>query len=162
MAVSAPLADRPLPGYPRGVPPRQRTPRAKQAGPPTEGVSNQREAESGKSQQIGDIMDVEGVAVYLGFSVDTIYKKVQAREIPFTRIGNLLRFTRWSIDAWLDRNTVTPVESLYDQVAKLLNRYHLQQWLEGRGVDWKSLTEEQLVELARSALEDLRQNEGTS
>lgn len=103
-------------------------------------------------------MDVEEVAAYLGFSVDTIYNKVQAREIPHTRIGNTLRFTKWTINAWLDRNTVTPVESLYDQVAKLLNRYHLQQWLEGRGVDWKTLTDEQLAELARSAIEDLRRS----
>jgi excisionase family DNA binding protein len=106
-------------------------------------------------------MNVEEVAAYLSFSVDTIYNKVQSRDIPHTRIGNALRFTKRSIDTWLDRNTLTPAESLYDQVAKLLNRHHLQQWLEGRGVDWKTLTEDELVELARKAIEDLRQHGGT-
>lgn len=106
-----------------------------------------------------DVMDVEEVAAYLRFSVDTIYNKVQAREIPHTRIGNTLRFTKWTIDAWLDRNTVTPVESVYDQVAKLLNQYHLQRWLEGRGVHWKTLTDDELVKVVHSAIQDLRRNE---
>lgn len=107
-------------------------------------------------------MDVEEVAAYLGFSVDTIYKKVQAREIPFTRIGNVLRFTRWSIDAWLDRNTVQPDESLLDQFARLQNRHHFLKWLEGRGVNWRTLTQDQLAELAQKAVADLQRDGETT
>lgn len=130
--------------------------------PPEKVESLQEPDSSGLANPVKDVMNVEEIAAYLGFSVDTIYKKVQTREIPFTRIGNVLRFTRRSIDQWLDRNTETPNEALYDQVARLLNRYHFQKWLEGRGVDWKTLTEEGLTAAARAAIEDLRKTEGVA
>lgn len=106
-------------------------------------------------------MTIEQLAAYLSVAVGTIYKKVQAREIPFTKIGNLLRFTRPSIDTWLARNTTTPDDALYDQFARLQNRYHFQKWLEGRGVDWRTLSDEQLAELARQALADLKSHPPT-
>jgi len=101
-------------------------------------------------------MTIEHLATYLTLAVTTLYKKVQAHEIPFTKVGNLLRFTKVSIDAWLARNTATPDESLYHQFARLQNRYHFQTWLEGRGVDWRTLTDAQLADLAVKALIDLR------
>lgn len=103
-------------------------------------------------------MTIDELAALLGVAIGTLYKKVQAREIPFTKIGNLLRFTRPSIDAWLARNTTRPDDALYDQFARLQNRYHFLKWLEGRGVDWHALTPEQLADLARKALEDLQQH----
>lgn len=101
-------------------------------------------------------MTIEELARYLSLAVATLYKKAQAHEIPFTKVGNLLRFTKGSIDRWLARNTTTPDDSLYEQFARLQNRYHFQRWLEGRGVDWRTLTETQLAELAAKALEELR------
>lgn len=101
-------------------------------------------------------MTIEELSNYLKLAVATLYKKVQAHEIPFTKVGNLLRFTKVSIDRWLARNTTMPDDSLYEQFARLQNRYHFQRWLEGRGVDWHSLTDAQLAELAAKALEDLR------
>jgi excisionase family DNA binding protein len=101
-------------------------------------------------------MTIEELARYLKLAVATLYKKVQAHEIPFTKVGNLLRFTRASIDTWLARNTTVPDESLYEQFARLQNRYHFKRWLEGRGVDWRTLTAPQLAELANKALEELR------
>jgi excisionase family DNA binding protein len=103
-----------------------------------------------------DVMTIEELARYLKLAVGTLYKKVQAHEIPFTKVGNLLRFTRASIDTWLARNTTAADESLYDQFARLQNRYHFQRWLEGRGVDWRTLTDAQLAELAVKAIADLR------
>lgn len=103
-----------------------------------------------------DVMTIEELARYLKLAVGTLYKKVQAHEIPFTKVGNLLRFTRASIDTWLARNTVAPDESLYAQFARLQNRYHFQHWLEGRGVDWRTLADAQLAELATQAIADLR------
>ena len=100
-------------------------------------------------------MTIEELATYLKLAIQTLYKKVQDREIPFTKVGNLLRFTKPSIDTWLARNTTTPDDSLYDQFARLQNRYHFQKWLEGRGVDWHKLTDAQLADLARKALADL-------
>ena len=103
-----------------------------------------------------DVMTIQELSAYLKLAVETLYKKVQAHEIPFTKVGNLLRFTKPSIDQWLARNTTTPDDSLYEQFARLQNRYHFQRWLEGRGVDWRTLTEAQLAALAAKALADLQ------
>ena len=101
-------------------------------------------------------MTIQELSAYLKLAVETLYKKVQAHEIPFTKVGNLLRFTKASIDQWLARNTTTPDDSLYEQFARLQSRYHFQRWLEGRGVDWRTLTEAQLATLAAQALSDLQ------
>ncbi|MEW6351456.1 MAG: helix-turn-helix domain-containing protein [Thermodesulfobacteriota bacterium] len=107
-------------------------------------------------------MTIDELAVYLKLAVATLYKKVQAHEIPFTKVGNLLRFTKVSIDRWLARNTTTPDENLYERFARLQNRYHFERWLEGRGVDWRDLTEAQLAKLAAEVLEELRSTPSTS
>lgn len=104
----------------------------------------------------GDVMTIEELASYLKLAVQTLYKKVQAHEIPFTKVGNLLRFTKVSIDAWLARNTASPDDSLYDRFARLQNRYHFEKWLEGRGVDWRTLTDTQVATLAQKALNELQ------
>jgi len=103
-----------------------------------------------------EVMTIQELAAYLKLAVETLYKKVQAREIPFTKLGNLLRFTKVSIDQHLARNTVSPEDDVYQQFARLQNRYHFRTWLEGRGVDWRTLTEPQLVDLAAKALAELR------
>lgn len=48
------------------------------------------------------LLTAEEVAKYLGFSVRTIYDKVQREEIPHVRIGSrTVRFRREQIDEWL-------------------------------------------------------------
>lgn len=106
--------------------------------------------------RVPDVMTIEELAAHLKLAPATLYKKVQAHEIPFTKLGNLLRFTRTSIDTWLARNTHWPDEDLYHQFARLQSRYHFQTWLTGRGVDWRTLTERELAALAAQALADLR------
>lgn len=105
-----------------------------------------------------EVMTIEELAAYLDIAESTLYKKVSTREIPFAKFGNTLRFTKVSIDAWLARNTTQPDDSLFAQFARLQNRYHFKLWLEGRGVDWHTLSDEQLVELAKKALADLREH----
>lgn len=119
-------------------------------------MNRKRSTKSGQSIVTPDVMTIQELSVYLKLAVETLYKKVQAHEIPFTKVGNLLRFTKASIDQWLARNTTTPDDSLYEQFARLQNRYHFQRWLEGRGVDWRTLTEAQLAALAAQALADLQ------
>jgi excisionase family DNA binding protein len=104
-----------------------------------------------------EVMTIAELATYLDLAESTIYKKVQTHEIPFTKLGNLLRFTKTSIDAWLDRNTEHPDDSLFNQFARLQGRYHFLKWLEGRKMDWRTLTDELILELCRKAIADLRQ-----
>jgi excisionase family DNA binding protein len=43
-------------------------------------------------------LDVAGLAKHLGVSEDWVYKAVQRREIPFTRVARRLRFTRAHVE----------------------------------------------------------------
>lgn len=103
-----------------------------------------------------DVMTIDDLALYLQFSTITLYKKVQAREIPFARLGNQLRFTRTAIDRWLARQMTHPNAALYEEFARLQDRYHFQRWLEGRGLAWETLSDDELAAEAREALSALR------
>lgn len=104
-----------------------------------------------------EVMTIDDLAAYLQFSTITLYKKVQAREIPFARLGNQLRFSKATIDQWLARQITHPNAALYEEFARLQDRYHFQRWLEGRGLDWATLSDEELAKQARDALALLRE-----
>lgn len=54
------------------------------------------------------LIDATTLAAHLGVTVRTIRRKVTEREIPYIRIGNLIRFDPVEIAAWLDAARVTP------------------------------------------------------
>lgn len=83
----------------------------------------------------GDVMDVDGVAEYLGFASSTIYDKVRDLEIPHTRIGNQIRFRKTDIDHWLGENTVHPHPSLQKTLAEAAEQFFLNNWLLSVGLD---------------------------
>lgn len=47
-------------------------------------------------------MDVSEVAAYLNLKPSKIRKMVFRREIPYVKIGRLVRFKRQAIEAWLE------------------------------------------------------------
>ena len=100
-------------------------------------------------------MTIKELSEYLDLAEGTLYKKVSNNEIPYTKLGTLLRFPKWSIDQWVSENTVTPPDALFDEFAKLQSRYHFKKWLESKGVDPTTLTEKQLLSLVKKAIADL-------
>jgi len=104
----------------------------------------------------GEVMDVAGVAEYLGFSPSTIYEKVQTKDIPHVRIGNSLRFPKAVIDRWLEENTIQPMPNFYTRFVKMASAFFFQKWLESRGVDPAKLDDEQLADLVAHASRDLQ------
>ena len=48
------------------------------------------------------LFDVEQISNYLGIKEKTIYAKVAEDQIPYYRIGNLIRFKKDEIDQWLE------------------------------------------------------------
>ena len=104
----------------------------------------------------GEVMDVEGVAAYLGFSSSTIYKKVRELDIPHVRLGGTLRFPKVEIDKWLSRNTVRPRESFYNYFSKMAGRFFFERWLESRGLDLDKADPEEVAKFAEASLVDLR------
>lgn len=103
-----------------------------------------------------EVMDVEAVAAYLGFSPSTIYTKVRDLDIPHVRLGGVLRFPKAEIDKWLARNTVRPQESFYNYFTQMAGRFFFERWLESRGLELENADPEHLAKAAQEALEDLR------
>ena len=91
--------------------------------------------ESGKEPLRGEVMDVNGVAEYLGLAASTIYDKVRDMEMPHTRLGNLIRFRKTDIDQWLGENTVRPHPSLQKALAEVAEKFFFQNWLLSVGLD---------------------------
>lgn len=85
----------------------------------------------------GDVMDVDGVAEYIGLAPSTVYEKVRALDIPHTRLGNLIRFRKVDIDRWLGENTVRPHPSLQRALAEAAERFFFENWLLSVGLDPK-------------------------
>jgi len=46
-------------------------------------------------------MTIDEVAEYLKVSKETIYKMVQQRQLPGSKLGNQWRFKQETLDAWL-------------------------------------------------------------
>ena len=98
----------------------------------------------------GDVMNVDGVAEYLGLAPSTIYEKVRDLEIPHSRIGNLLRFRKKDIDHWLGENTVRPHPTLQKALAEVAEKFFFNNWLLSVGFD----PEDYESELAQKALQN--------
>ena len=101
----------------------------------------------------GDVMDVEGIALYLGIATSTVYDKVQGREIPHTRLGNLIRFRKRDIDEWLSENSVRPRPSLQRALAEAAQRFFLTNWLESIGLDPEELDREKALAQFKDSLD---------
>ena len=102
-----------------------------------------------------EIMTIRQLAAYLNLAEATLYKKVSNNEIPYAKLGNLLRFPKWAIDQWVSENTVKPPDALFDEFAKFQSRYHFKKWLESKGIDPAALTDPQLLDLLKKAIADL-------
>lgn len=105
-----------------------------------------------------EIMTIKELSAYLNIQEATIYKKVSNNEIPYTKLGTLLRFPKWSIDKWIAENTVHPPDALFDEFAKLQSRYHFKKWLESKNIDTTKITDDQLLILVKKAIDDLKCN----
>ena len=92
-------------------------------------------SESDRSPLRGDVMDVEGVAEYLGLAPSTIYDRVRSLEIPHARIGQLIRFRKVDIDRWLGENSIYPPPSLQRALADAAEKFFFENWRLSVGLD---------------------------
>jgi len=61
-----------------------------------------------QTEQTPQLMTVKEVAELLGITDRAVYGRVARKEIPHIKLGNLLRFNRAEILAWLKDNSVKP------------------------------------------------------
>ena len=57
-----------------------------------------------------NVMSVQETADYLGFSDAKVYKLIEAKKIPASRIGRQYRFLKDVLDMWLTRNIISEDE----------------------------------------------------
>ena len=51
-----------------------------------------------------EYLTIEEISVYLGVKKSTLYSKVESGEIPYYRIGRLIRFKEQEVDQWMKEN----------------------------------------------------------
>jgi excisionase family DNA binding protein len=51
------------------------------------------------------LLTAREAAAYLGYAEGTVRNKVMDGEIPFVKVGRLLRFRRPDLDRWVDEQT---------------------------------------------------------
>ena len=56
------------------------------------------------------LLNVREAAQYLGLKVDTVYKKVRLRELPFVKVGRALRFDLKALERFIEHNTVETID----------------------------------------------------
>lgn len=54
-----------------------------------------------------NVLTVRETADYLGFSATKVYKLIEAKRIPASKIGGQYRFLKNVINAWLARNIIS-------------------------------------------------------
>ncbi len=57
----------------------------------------------------GRLLPIREAAAYTGLAVDTLYKMVSQRRIPYVKLGGALRFKPEHLDEWIKQNTVMPM-----------------------------------------------------
>ena len=55
-----------------------------------------------------ELLTIDEISEYLGIKKSTLYSKVERREIPFYKIGHLIRFRKAEIDAWMENFKAEP------------------------------------------------------
>ena len=58
-------------------------------------------------------LSVDEVAEYLGVTKGTIYSWTHTRAIPYTKVGQLVKFDLCKIDKWIETRSV-PVHSVHN------------------------------------------------
>ena len=69
---------------------------------------HKRMTEGGDAPGQRRLMDIREASLYIGLQVDTIYRMVSQRRIPFVKVGRRTKFDVRLLDEWLERHTVLP------------------------------------------------------
>ena len=56
-----------------------------------------------------NLMGIEELASYLGVKVSTLYKWVHAKQVPYYKIGRLVKFRKSEVDCWIEDKRVGEV-----------------------------------------------------
>ncbi len=55
------------------------------------------------------MIGIQQLAAYLGVQVSTVYAWVHSRQIPYYKVGRLVKFRKSEIDQWLEQRKVEEI-----------------------------------------------------
>lgn len=70
---------------------------------------NQEGIQSTMSTTTNRLLTLDETAAYLGVSKLTMYEWVNKRKIEYIKVGRLVKFREQTLERWLERNTVKPL-----------------------------------------------------
>jgi excisionase family DNA binding protein len=56
------------------------------------------------------LLNAKEAAGYLGFKVDTVYRKARLRELPSVKVGRALRFDVKALERFVEQHTIETIE----------------------------------------------------
>ena len=57
-----------------------------------------------------EILTIDELSDHLGIKKSSLYSKVERKQIPYYKIGHLLRFKKSDIDSWMEKLKSEPVD----------------------------------------------------
>lgn len=70
-----------------------------------------RSIHSNREDDQDKIFDCGDLAIYLGVKVSWVRTHIVSSTIPFFKVGKYIRFRQSSIDEWIRRQTIEPINS---------------------------------------------------
>ena len=61
------------------------------------------------------LVTIHEAAEYTGLAVDTLYKMVNQRRIPFVKVGRLVKFDIGMLDEWIQQHTIMPMPTKHSR-----------------------------------------------
>jgi excisionase family DNA binding protein len=55
-----------------------------------------------------EILNIDELSEYLRIKKSSLYSKVERKEIPYYKLGHLVRFKKSDIDLWMEKSRVEP------------------------------------------------------
>jgi len=62
------------------------------------------------------LFTIKEASEYLGISVNALYCRVCRKQIPFVKIGKLLRFDKKDIDNWIEKQKISDTEEITEEI----------------------------------------------
>ncbi len=69
-----------------------------------------------------EMLNIDELSGYLGIKKSSLYSKVERKEIPFYKIGHLVRFRRSDIDLWMEKLRSESIPTEIKAKREMLNR----------------------------------------
>jgi len=62
------------------------------------------------------LLTIKEASEYLGISVDALYCMVYRKQIPYVKIGKKLRFDKFILDRWIEKQTIPDSKTITEKI----------------------------------------------